>query len=335
MKKILACLMACLMIAELFTGCGVDKATGGKVDEVVAANAAIAQQYGLQAENLLSQSGMFPAGSSISDWLAICFSLGGLEEDYDAYLQNLQEYVEQQYAKKDGLSDTKATEYHRIALTVRALGGDPTAFGKTSDGCTIDLIAEGTYAYGGDLGKQGLNGWIWALLTLDCGGYTVPDDAKYSREVICGQILANQEQDGGFGLTSGTSDVDITAMALQALAPYQEQYAEQVERALDYLGQQMNDAGGFVSFGAESAETEAQVLVALTALGIDPAADARFCRQGITPAEGLARFRLEDGTYTHTLSDPHSDIMATEQALLAVLACRRMQHDGGRLYDFT
>ena len=61
MKKILACLMACLMIAGLFTGCGADKAAGGKVDEVVAANAAIAQQYGLQAENLLSQSDMFPA----------------------------------------------------------------------------------------------------------------------------------------------------------------------------------------------------------------------------------------------------------------------------------
>ena len=335
MKKILACLMACLMIVELFTGCGADKAAGEKVDEVAVANAAMARQYGLQAEKLLSQGNLLPAGSSISDWLAMCFKLGGLEEDYDAYLQNLQEYVEQQYANKGCLSDTKATEYHRIAITVRALGGDPTVFGKAPDGRMIDLIAEGTYAYGGDLGKQGLNGWIWALLTLDCGDYTVPDDAKYSREVICSQILANQEQDGGFGLTSGISDVDITAMALQALAPYQEQYVEQVERALDYLGQQMNDVGGFVSFGAESAETEAQVLIALTALGIDPTADVRFCRQSITPVEGLARFLLEDGTYTHTLSDPYSDIMATEQALLAVLACRRMQHDGGRLYDFT
>lgn len=335
MKKILACLVVCLMIPELLIGCGAKETTEAEKNEVTAANAAIAQQNGLQAGNLLTQSDLFPAGSSVSDWLAMCFALGGAEEDYDAYLRDLQDYVERQYAEKGCLSDTKATEYHRIAMTVRALGGDPTAFGKAPDGHTIDLVAEGTYAYAGDLGKQGLNGWIWALLALDCGNYAVPDDATYSRETICGQILANQETDGGFGLMSGTSDVDITAMALQALAPYREQYAEQLECALDYLGQQMNDAGGFVSFGAESAETEAQVLIALTALGIDPAKDERFCRQGVTPAEGLTRFLLEDGTYTHTLNDPYSDVMATEQALLAVLACRRMERDGGRLYDFT
>lgn len=335
MKRILACLLVCLMIPELLIGCGAKKTVETERNEITAANAAIAQQYGLQEGSLLSQSDLFPSGSSVSDWLAICFKLGGVGEDYEGYLRELREYVEQEYSKKGCLSDTKATEYHRIAMTVCALGGDPTAFGKAPDGHAIDLIAEGTYAYAGDLGKQGLNGWIWALLALDCGNYAVPDDATYSRETICGQILANQETDGGFGLVSGTSDVDITAMALQALAPYREQCAEQLERALDYLGQQMNDAGGFVSFGAESAETEAQVLIALTALGIDPAKDERFCRQGVTPAEGLTRFLLEDGTYTHTLNDPYSDVMATEQALLAVLAYQQMQRDGGRLYDFT
>lgn len=334
MKKILACLMICLMTAGLLPGCGAKETVETKTDEIATAYAAIVRQYDLQEGSLLKCSDMFPAGSSISDWLAICFALGGVEEDYDDYLRDLQVYVERQYAEKGGLSDTKATEYHRIAMTVRVLGGDPTAFGKAADGHTIDLIAEGTYNYAGDLGKQGLNGWIWALLALDCGNYTVPDEAKYSRETICEQIIAAQEADGGFGLMSGTSDVDITAMALQALAPYRAQCAEQIESALDYLGEQMNEVGGFVSFGAESAETEAQVLIALSALGIDPVEDERFCREGITPVEGLARFRLEDSTYTHTLNDPGSDIMATEQALLAVLACRCAGQSAG-LYDFT
>lgn len=48
----------------------------------------------------------------------------------------------------------------------------------------------------------------------------MPEDAAYTREEILAAILEAQEPDGGFGLTAGASDVDITAMALQALAPY-------------------------------------------------------------------------------------------------------------------
>lgn len=49
-------------------------------------------------------------------------------------------------------------------------------------------------------------------------------DARYSRQDMLDAIVSAQLPDGGFSLGGGAMDVDITAMALQALAPYQQQY---------------------------------------------------------------------------------------------------------------
>ena len=70
----------------------------------------------------------------------------------------------------------------------------------------------------------------------------------------------------GFSGT-GESDVDITAMALQALAPYQQQYPEVIDAALNVLSAAQTVTGGFESWGAQSSESCAQVILALTALG--------------------------------------------------------------------
>ena len=295
----------------------------------------LSQQAGVKAGTLLGAQEWMCAGNSVSDWMAMGLAMGGVEESYDAYLTALKAYVEKCYAEKDCLDAVKATEYHRIALTVLALGGDPTHFGKDSKGADIDLIADGTYNFAGELGKQGLNGWIWALITLDAGGYEVPEDAKYSRETIKDNILAAQEDNGGFGLSAGSADVDMTAMALQALAPYQSDCDQQIQYALAYLAGEMTDQCSFVSYGAENVESTAQVMIALCALHIDPAEDSRFCRGEQTLLTGLERFCLHDGTYTHTLEDPQSDMMASEQALLAQIAYNRLQQGSGRLYDLA
>ena len=112
---------------------------------------------------------MLPAGqSSVADWYAIAMARCGISEDYETYLAALKTYVESAYAENGGLSANKATEWHRVALAVTALGGDAAAFGTKPDGTTIDLIADGCYdcVVEGGPGAQGLNGWIFALLAL-------------------------------------------------------------------------------------------------------------------------------------------------------------------------
>ena len=273
---------------------------------------------------LLKDQELFPAGTSGCDWLAMAMALSGAKECYADYLAALKAYVEDAYAKNGYLDRNKATEYHRIALTVLALGGDPTDFGTKPDGSSIDLIAEGTYNYARDLGAQGLNGWIWALLTLDAQDTKVPEDSRYSREDMVNAIVIAQEPDGGFGLIPGKSDVDITAMAVQALAPYRDQLETEIDAALSYLSNELTDTCGYIAYDDENAESTAQVILALCALGIDPETDSRFVKDEHTLLTELFRFRKEDGTYSHILEGP-GDGLATAQSVLALVAVQRVR----------
>ena len=303
----------------------------------LAAEVAAAQQAerGIADNQPLLTEDAFPAGSSVSDWTALALARAGIADDYAGYLARLQACVERQYAENGSLHDVKATEYHRIALTVAALGGDPASFGTKSDGTAIDLVAEGTYNWqGDDLGGQGLNGWIFALLTMDAVGAEVPADARYSRQDMLDAIVSAQLPDGGFSLGGGTMDVDITAMALQALAPYREQYQEVIDAALNALSAAQTVTGGFESWGAQSSESCAQVILALTALDIDPVEDGRFQKNQRNVVEALMDFRLSDGGFAHEKDGP-LDAMACEQAMQSLTAMELRQQGEGRFFDLT
>ena len=283
---------------------------------------------------LLAQGEDFPAGTSVCDWTAIAFALLGAE-DGAAYLAAENEYISANFPLPASGRAPVATDWQRAALTVRALGGDPTACG--TDG-SVDLIAGGVYDYAGDsLGMQGLNGWIFALIALDCGGYEVPKGSRYTREDILNEILSAQEPDGGFGLVSGASDTDITAMAVQALAPYADgEAASAVDAALAWLAAQMTEECLFAYWGQPSAESSAQVVIALCSLGIDPAEDERFAKNGTNALEALCNtYRRADGSYAHTPEDERGDFMATEQVMLAFTALWKLRSGAGRLYDMT
>lgn len=250
----------------------------------------------------------------------------GANESYDAYLAALERHVTERYAEQGTLDALMATEYSRTILTVAMLGGDPAAFGTRPDGTTVDLLDDGVWNFAGELGAQGLNGLIFALLAVDAGTYPEPERAKNTRAGIVEAIRAAQEPDGGFGLVSGASEADLTAMALQALAPYGRD--ETVERALAWLKDQMQPDGTFLAYGEPSAESCAQVLLALAALGIDP--EQEF--GSVNPETGLAEFQKADGSYAHLLTDTEGNLMATEQAMLALCALERLP-DGGCIYE--
>ena len=303
----------------------------------LAMDVAVAQraERGIADNQPLLTEDVFPAGSSVSDWTALAMACAGIADDYAGYLARLQAYVERQYAENGGLHAVKATEYHRIALTAAALGGDPAAFGAKPDGTAIDLVADGAYNWqGDDLGGQGLNGWIFALLTIDAVGAEVPADARYSRQDMLDAIVSAQLPEGGFSLGGGAMDVDITAMALQALAPYREQYQEVIDAALSALSAAQTATGGFESWGAQSSESCAQVILALTALDIDPTADERFQKNQRNVAEALMDFRLSDGGFAHEKDGP-LDAMAGEQAMQALTAMELRQQGEGRFFDLT
>ena len=295
---------------------------------------AVARNVGCAYEELLTSDQLVP-GESVSDWMAIATGCSGDPVKRKAYLKGLEDYVTEQYAENGGLHRIKATEWHRISLAILALGGDPSCFGKEA----INLIADGTYHFqmADSLGLQGLNGWIFALITLDAAGYEVPDDARFTRQDMIREIIAAQTEDGGFGLSGDGADVDITAMALQALAPYYAENADvaaAVDRALSWLSARQNENGDFTSWGSATAEGTAQAVIALCSLGIDPRTDERFIKSGNSPVDGLMQYQTENGMFRHTF-DSEPDIMATEQAALALIALDRLDRGDKRLYDLT
>ena len=304
----------------------------------LAMDVAVAQraERGIADNQPLLTEDAFPAGSSVSDWTALAMARAGIADDYAGYLSRLQAYVERQYQESGGLHEVKATEYHRIALTVAALGGDPVSFGVKPDGTAIDLVAEGTYNWQGEdgLGGQGLNGWIFALLTMDAVGAEVPDSARYSRQEMVDAIISAQSPEGGFSLGGSGMDVDITAMALQALAPYQERQAEAIDAALNALSAAQLPSGGFESWGAQNSESCAQVILALCELDIDPAVDERFQKEEGGVVDALLSFRLTDGSFAHQQGG-QSDAMACEQAMQALAAIAMRQRGEGRFFDLT
>lgn len=305
-----------------------------------------------ETDNLLSGDELIYAGSSATDWLPIGLSRCGVEDDYDAYLAALQTYVEQKYREPDKLDRVKATEWHRISLAVLACGGDPTHFGKDESGNDINLIADGVYDRGKtvDIGAQGLNGWLWGLITLDSMKYNIPAGSSYTRTEMIKRILSFQLPDDGFSLRfaqGSTADPDITAMAIQALAPYYRNSTfnvkDPVDKALGCLSELQLDTGDFRSWGTRNSESVSQIIVSLCSIGVDPQNDTRFIKNGINLLDALFYYQQEDGGFAHSYeSDPgnpsaipgESNSIATDQALLALVAVWRQAQGMSILYDF-
>lgn len=302
-------------------------------------------------ENLINNEYLSLAGTTPGDWYVIGLSRLGRKDNYEGYLAVIAEKIKERYTEPGRLSAAKSTEWHRISLAVLAAGGDPEDIGGQN------LIADGTYDRGktASLGKQGINGWIWGLITLDSMAYEIPDGAFYSREDIITEIISKELADGGFTLTGDVADPDITAMAIQALAPYyndEKTYEingktvsvrEVIDRATEKLSAMQTGDGDFLSWGTKNVESTDQVIVALCSLGIDPLSDSRFIKNGKTLLDGILLYRMPDGGFIHSKTydadNPSSmpgssNSMAGEQTLYTIAALLRRKNGMRALYDF-
>lgn len=316
----------------------------------------IAKWYKQGNTYLMNSDFLKGVGSTAGDWLPIGVSRCGISDNYSAYLDAITKYVTDMYKGEDKLSDCKATEWERISLAIGAVGGDPTKIGKDTKGNPINLIADGTYNSIIDYDSQGINAYVFGLITLDSRNYTVPDGAKYTREDIIKGILSYQLACGGFnygsdGGSDDSADPDMTAMAVQSLAPYYnddktytytlgdktvtKSVHQVVDEALDSICSCQSTDGDFESWGAANAESTDQVITALCSLGIDPEKDSRFITStGKTPVDGLMKYVMPDGGIAHTL-DTGSNAMATDQTLYTLAAIKRQRAGMNRLYDYT
>ena len=295
---------------------------------------------GKQANQLEKTAGYLQAqiaapgtGSVGGDWLIFGLARSGVkvpQKYFDAYYENVEAAVRE---KNGVLSDRKYTEYSRTVLALTAIGKNPV------DVAGFDLLKP--LADFEQVTKQGINGTIFALLAMDSGKYEIPENpdaaVQATRQMYVDELLARELPDGGWTLTGGEPDVDITAMTLQALAKYRDQadVTAAVERGLAVLSSLQEPDGGYVSWGSSNSESVAQVLVALTELGV-PLDDERFTKNGITVEDALLRFAQENGAFVHVRDGSGGDDeMATEQAFYALAAIHRAETGETTLYDMT
>ena len=294
--------------------------------------AALELQYVYQTTgDYLASKGTPIVGSIGGEWLTIGLARSGRTVPA-GYYDNAVAYVKKNInAETNRLDKNKSTDNARLILALTAISKDVTDVGG------YDLLAGlDDMKY---IKRQGTNGPVWTLIALDSHDYTPA--GSVTRDQLVETILSLQKDSGAWYInsTNKTDDVDMTAMAIQSLAPYYETndaVKTAVDKALTWLGTMQKADGSFAEMAgaASSSESTAQVLVALCAMGIDPTADVRFVKNSFHVLDGLLTFYT--GTaFKHQESDATVDQMATEQSYYALTAYMRLVGGQTALYDMT
>ena len=278
-------------------------------------------------------------GTVGGEWMVIGLVRSGRDVDgAEEYLTSAEQYVKENADGQERLHRAKSSDNSRMIITLTALGQDPAHFAGHD---LLKGLTDMDYVK-----KQGINGPAWALIALDSGSYEVPEDPSagdpVTREKLIACLLEAQLEDGGWALSGDMADSDMTGMVLQALAPYYGKDAavtEAVGRALDTVSRMQNADGSFSAFGGDggllpTSESISQILVALSALGIDAGKDERFVKNGVSVLDALCAFAVEGGGFRHVM-DGERDGMATEQGYYALTAYFRMLEGKTPLYDMT
>ena len=282
---------------------------------------------------LAHQAAAVPAPGYGDEWTVLGLARGGyfaVDSDYFArYYADVASKAPELTAasgKAGALNAYKSTDNSRVILALSAIGRDATQVG----GC--DLTAPYTdFAW---VRNQGINGPVFALLALDSRNYL---SGSAVRRQCVDAILAAELSGGGWAMNGAAADPDVTAMVLQALAAYRGEAAVAAagSRGVDTLSAMQNGDGGFTSWGSANAESVAQVIVACTALGIDPDTDSRFVIDGGAAVDALLTFYDAGAAAFRHKASGGVDSLATEQAVYALVAVSRFQRGQRGLYQET
>lgn len=255
-----------------------------------------------------------------------------------AYYEKVVAYVQKNMGADGVLVDPESrnptvTDNERIILALTAIGKDPANVGGKN---LLTALQNKDVMKVTDTSNTDINGLVMGLLALNSRNYT--SDTSW----LVQAVLAQQNEDGSWSASADTKpvgDVDMTAMALQALAPYYKDGGNEiVNTAVNKALQWLSDK--YKGTGYTSAESCAQVVIALSALNLDANTDARFTKtvegKTLSVLGNLLQYRVaENGGFKHQFADKAVNEMATEQALCAMAAYARFTEKANALYDMT
>lgn len=214
--------------------------------------------------------------------------------------------------------ETVPTTIERVILTLTALGLDATHF------CGQDLTA---WLYENqDWNNYVSSDLIWGLIALDSGKYTAADGY---REALIQHLTEYQKQDtGAFFYSHGynADDVDMTAMAMIALAPYKDSNAtakKMYDAGWKYIESNRDDQGNYGGKSYDPCCTNAYVVIAK-------------CAAGQTGMEDTVSWMLKNclGEKGFNLNGEHNG-MSTYQGMMAMAAYQRAKAGKADLFDMS
>ena len=255
------------------------------------------------------------------EWYIIAMLRAGKTIDeniLDEYYASVTEEV------KNWDAEVKPTDAERTALALLVLDKDIT---------DVDRVNSAELIYNNPRIEDGSNEAAYALITLDASKIEIPDDAMWTRETLIDVLLSFQAENGGFGLTDNeTPEIDITAICLQALAPYQanEIVKEATDKAIAFLKENISEDFTF----NDNANSTAQVLMAAASLKID----VTNPENGFGDAENnlvtaIEKYRNPDGN-GYMYGDMVSS-MATFQVMQAYDAYKKAFKENIPYWDFS
>lgn len=282
--------------------------------------------YILQMQQLLSKIVSRYKTSASGDWEWIDYGMSANLPDATSAADLPANF--NLYEQMSGL-DLKSYAMSAMArkiMTLTAMGVNATDLDAYGDGSTPFTIADGTEVH--DLveklynydGSWTINHVSFALIALDMGNYTVPEDAYWTREKLLETLLDHVYGSDGF-------NIDMVGGIMYAIGPYQDDpvYGERVKAKLQeglsiILGEKsaksceaMTDDYMFKCVGTLNSESASWVNMGLCSMGIDWHTDPRFTDGEKSALSQWLKFATNDG-FKHILSETQNNTLATYEA---------------------
>ena len=217
----------------------------------------------------------------------------------------------------DTITETGTTA--RTLLSAVAADEDPQDFGGVNLVATLTITdynsTTGQYGLEGDVPVQALS-----MMAVRAAGQTVP--------VAATNLLKSwQDAGGGWGYAYPCTgwcspDVDNTALAIQALIAAGEPVTStSIVNALNFMGSQQGDDGGFQSWGTSNANSTAWGTQALIAALEDPQG-ANWSQDSKTPWYYLLQLQDDIGRFQYSSPPPGwaADLVLTTVQAVPALA---------------
>lgn len=264
------------------------------------------------------------------EWQVLALARAGAEVP-EGYYRQYYDDIAKTLEKYDGKlreGGDLPTDYAKVILALTATGRDVTDVG----GYDLTEIMKETYEKKGGTANQ----VSFALIALNAASGNKNVRMEAFEETLIDKLLSMQNEDGGFSVAGSSerdvsigSDVDVTAMAVQALTPYRE--TEKVKTAVDnavtFLTGAQKEDGGY-----PLVESAAQSIIALTALDMDPATATEDKSDSIL--DSMMTLYLGDGTFQYGSVEGANDI-STEQGTCALVAYQRYLDGDTAFYDMS